>query len=96
MATKRNKKYALVYQAGIANVFRVNCFNQANYGRNATRILQLDFHTCEMFCTGLMEAGAKVARFYCNQAGDITNSRWDTTEENAPFTEAMHFKPNVI
>jgi len=81
----------LVYQAGIANVFEVDCFNLNTTGRNAKRILQADFRTCESFARGLAHAGFKVASVYCNQAGDITHSLWAENLEDAPFSH--QFRP---
>lgn len=80
----------LVYQAGIANVFEVESFNMANYGRDARRILQADFRTCENFARGLAYAGWKVASAHCNQAGDITNAQWSEDLETAPFSDRFN------
>ena len=51
----------LVYQAGIANVFSVTCFNASPFGRDAKRLIQSDFRTCESFALGLASAGVHVA-----------------------------------
>lgn len=87
----------LVYQAGIANVFAVESFNQSDYGRDARRLLQGDFRACENFARGLSAAGVAVTTMHCNQAGDITNAHWSTDLDAAPFSESFHkvFSPGV-
>ena len=84
-------KYAvLVYQGAFANVFEVDCLNACDFGRNAKRILQHDFRTCETFCLGLGHAGWKVASAWCNQAGEIANSKWNFHDiADAPFSDKM-------
>ena len=94
--TKRAKqpkvrKAVLVYQAGLANVFAVDCFNMVEYGRNARRLMQHAFSPCENFARGLAAAGVLVATAHCNQAGDITNARWSEDLDSAPFSR--HFQP---
>ena len=83
-------KAVLVYQAGLANVFAVDCFNMAHYGRDAKRLVQGTFGQCEQFARGLAAAGCKVASAHCNQAGDISASTWSINLDDAPFREAMH------
>lgn len=92
MTNKRKKvtKAVLVYQAGIANVFSVSSFNMSDFGRDARRLLQADFHSCECFARGLVAAGALVASAQCNQAGDISHSRWSEDLDSAPFSESFH------
>jgi hypothetical protein len=85
------KKYALVYQGGIANVFEVETLNLASSGRNAKRIMQSDFRTCETFCRGLAYAGEIIHSAYCNEAGDIKNRPWKAELEDAPFS--VEFNP---
>lgn len=87
----KRKRYVLVYQAGIANVFEVTAFNLSDYGRDAKRIMQADFRTCETFCRGLVQAGAIVKTAGCNQAGDIVNSHWTEDLDSLPFSD--HFNP---
>lgn len=81
----------LVYQAGLANVFRVDCFNLASFGRNAVRLMQSDFRTCESFARGMGEAGAIVRSAHCNKAGDIADSTWSENLDSAPFGDK--FRP---
>ncbi len=83
------ERAVLVYQAGIANVFQVDCLNMANYGRNAKRLMQGDFRTCESFARGLVAAGVTVASAGCNQAGDIVDAKWDS-EDLGPFRDQAH------
>lgn len=82
-------KVVLVYQAGIANVFQVECFNMNPFGRNAKRLLQSDFHSCEMFCEGLKVAGISIASAHCNMAGDIIEQPWSVNMETALWRESM-------
>lgn len=85
------KSFALVYQAGIANVFEVDCLNTATFGREAKRLMQGDFKTCEAFAFGLAVAGHIVHTCACNMAGDITNQPWTFDLESAPFSDK--FRP---
>lgn len=80
-------RYMLVYQAGIANVFFVRAFNLADYGRDARRVLQSDFRTCEAFANGLVEAGATVKVAACNRAGDIARETWTEDLDAQPFSD---------
>jgi hypothetical protein len=84
------KKAMLVYQGGIANVFEVECFNLAPFGRDARRLLQSDFKTCEFLARGMGLAGAVVRTAYCNQAGDIKDAVWSEDRESQPFSEMLH------
>jgi hypothetical protein len=84
-------KVMLVYQAGIANVFEVECFNLDPLGRNARRLKQADFRSCENFARGLMAAGVTVRVVACNRAGDIVNAHWTSRLEEQPFSD--HFAP---
>ena len=70
-------KYAmLVYQAGLANVFEVASLNLADYGRDALRLRQGDFRSCENFANGLGCAGVVVRSAHCNRAGDVARAPW--------------------
>lgn len=81
------KRFMLVYQEGIANVFEVDCFNLSDFGRNAKRLMQGDFKQCENFAKGLAYGGNRVHVAHCNQAGDIANSTWSADLDNAPFCD---------
>jgi hypothetical protein len=87
MASPRLKYAFLVYQCGIANVFAVRCLNLSDYGRNARRLIQADFRSCETFAAGLAAAGAVVRSAVCNQAGDIVAATWSEDMESAPFSD---------
>jgi hypothetical protein len=92
MPMKHNPARAvLVYQAGIANVFTVDSFNMQPFGRNARRLIQSDFRTCESFARGMSAAGCKVASAHCNMAGDIVDQLWSTLLDAAPFSD--QFRP---
>lgn len=71
----------LVYQGGIANVFN-----------ERKRVLQSGFRTCEEFCRGAEYAGAEIRAVCCNKAGDIADLAWDTSPENAPFSDQFNGK----
>jgi hypothetical protein len=65
-------RYDLVYQCGIANVFRVNVpFPGQAQTPTYTRIMQHAYEPCERFCAGLIEAGAEVAVWHSDSAGDV-------------------------
>jgi len=96
------KRAVLVYQAGIANVFEVDCFNMASFGRNAKRIMQADFRSCENFARGLAYVGYRIASAVCTQAGDIIDSIWSDDLDDASFSDKfcpvwnrVNFKTNV-
>ena len=80
-------KAVLVYQAGIANVFRVTSFNMSNYGRDAARLVQADFRTCENIARGLQMAGVTVRVASCNRAGDIAEAQWTSGLDDCPFRD---------
>ena len=79
----------LVYQGGLANVFAVESFNLADYGRDAVRVLQHSFRTCEDYCAGLIAAGATVKAAACNMAGDIASQPWTDDLASVPFRDKM-------
>ena len=80
-------KIALVYQAGIANVFEVSAFLTHPIGRETKRIHQASFGDCGTFVKGLLYAGYAVRTYACNQAGDITDSIWSTNLDEQPFSD---------
>lgn len=79
----------LVYQAGLANVFQVDSFNLCDFGREAKRLLQSDFRSCEWFARGLVADGAKVTTVACNMAGDITHQKWNDDLQAQPFSTSF-------
>lgn len=83
------RKFALVYQAGIANVFEVDCFDLQAIG-NAQRINQGTFKTAEAFCRGLAYTKNVIYSFACNKAGDITNEVWSEDLDAAPFSTSFN------
>jgi hypothetical protein len=87
MTELKVERAALVYQGGIANVFAVDVFTLEVPLRNARRIMQYDFRTCEAFAMGLRAAGAKLLVAHCNEAGDIVERPWSAELEDAPFSE---------
>jgi hypothetical protein len=68
-----SQTYALVYQAGIANVFRLRTAGEAEVRE---RVRQDAYAPCEAFCAGLLEAGQTVLVFHSDHAGDVTNAEW--------------------
>jgi hypothetical protein len=79
------KRAMLVYQAGIANVFEVDCFNLNPTGRVAKRLKQGDFRGCENFARGLRAAGVIVTTAHCNMPGDVADQLWSDDLSAAPF-----------
>lgn len=75
------KRFALVYQAGIANVFELT-------EDTVSRILQHAFAACEWFCHGLIAAGETVEVYSCNRAGDIAAADWTRGLSDCPFRDA--------
>lgn len=80
----------LCYQNGIANVFAVKCFNMAPYGRDAIRLSQGAFTTCESIARGMSLAGTLVASAHCKQAGDIINAIWSDDIDAMVFRDAAN------
>lgn len=85
------KRAFLVYQAGIANVFEVDCHNLSNFGRNARRLYQGDFRGAENFARGMGAAGTIVQTAACNMAGDISTFEWSDDLDAQPFSDS--FRP---
>lgn len=83
-------RFMLVYQAGIANLFKVDCFNLSDFGRNAQRIFQGDFRTAQYMAHGAGLAGAVVMTAACNMAGDIAKAQWTDDLESQPFSKEFH------
>ena len=84
------RRIVLLYQAGIANVYEVKSFNLSDYGREAKRLLQSDFYTCETIARGMAAMGAVVVSAHCNRAGDVTHAKWSEDLSAAPFYASMH------
>ena len=84
-------KAVLVYQAGIANVFQVDCFNLSPFGRKAKRLYQGDFRTAEAIAQGIALAGGTVGTVACNMAGDISEQTWSDNLTEQPFSD--QFRP---
>ena len=87
------KVYALVYQAGIANVFEIRTANYGTFGREAKRLLQADFRACEIFMRGILAGNDRALAITaaCNMAGDIVNQEWSNDLNAAPFSD--QFRP---
>jgi hypothetical protein len=85
----KRRRFVVVYQGGIANVFEVACFNLAPYGRDAKRIYQGDFHGARHIARGAAAAGATVKVAACNQAGDVANATWTEDLESQPFAKEI-------
>lgn len=59
--------FALIYQCGIANVFRI-----APATGTRRRIRQSDFQTCEIYAAGLRDGrNREIWIGHCDKAGDI-------------------------
>lgn len=85
------KYAALVYQAGIANVFELQAMTLTEPARVAQLLFQSDFRACENFARGLKAAGVQVTTAACNQAGDIKHSTWCADLDEHPFSDK--FRP---
>lgn len=85
--TELSNKFMLVYQNGIANVFRVDKFSRQHEGRNAVRILQTDFMSAQVYCHGVIAGGGEVRVAGLAAAGDISNRTWDSNRDTLPFHE---------
>jgi len=81
------RRFVLVYQAGIANLFEVECFNMASFGRDARRLFQGSFNVAEYLARGIIlgNSDALVFSAYCNKAGDIKDADWETNLPDMPF-----------
>lgn len=82
-------RVVVVYQAGLCNVFSVDCFNMRAWGRKETLLLQGTFAQCEQFARGIAATGVPVASAFCNMAGDISRQNWSDQIEDAPFYDQM-------
>lgn len=85
----RTTYYALVYQSGIANVFKCQIHPRQTNADSSKRqrVLQGDFRQCGNFCFGLAEMGARIVPAWCNQAGDISALLWNFKDfDQAPFS----------
>jgi hypothetical protein len=87
---KKKRKVMLVYQAGIANIFLVDCFNLRPYGRNAKRIYQGSFLGAQYITYGMGLMGAVVRTAACNRAGDIGESVWTEDLSSQPFSDKLY------
>ena len=96
--------FILVYQAGIANLFRVPNSNVlAGYDRLALsaaqralavldtqRVYQGDYRTAEAMARGMVLCGADVRIASCNRAGDIAGAPWIKGLGDCPFRDAAN------
>jgi hypothetical protein len=62
-------KIHLVYQSGIANVFKIE------EGKRV-RLLQHAYGPCEDFCRGAKEMGATIKVWHADMAGDAASAQW--------------------
>lgn len=65
------RRFALVYQCGIANVFE--CLPE---GRK--RVYQGSYQQGEDICRGILLAGVSVHVYHCDLAGDCDLQPWQT------------------
>lgn len=80
--------FALVYQAGIANIFRIAKLSPYAESRKAERIKQGCFDECFNVAVGLGIGGHKVRTFSCNVAGDCAGGSWAPGLDDCPFRES--------
>jgi len=84
-------KLALVYQAGIANVFEVERHSTyATRRGKTTRKLQHAFKVCEWYARGARDAGAILRVYSCNVAGDCASVPWTQGTAATPFRDEAH------
>jgi hypothetical protein len=69
-------RIVLVYQCGLANVFRVDRFSRSPDGRNAVRLLQHAFEPCTITAGSMGLAGFRVRTAHCDETGDIAARPW--------------------
>lgn len=74
--TIETPKFVLVYQRGIANVFRVDSLNLTPYGRQAIRAFQGSYERAEAVALGLKIAGCTVGTCHCDLPGDVVDAKW--------------------
>ncbi len=78
---------ALLYQAGIANVFELESIDTRLATRKVKRLMQADFRSCEMYARGLKDAGVAVTTMHVNVAGDAAQAEWSGDLDTAPFCD---------
>lgn len=83
----KSRKFMLVYQAGLANVFCVESFTLKPEGRNALRILQTDFSSAQVFCHGVTAGGGEIRVAGLNEAGNIADRVWTADRDSLPFRD---------
>lgn len=89
MITKEHDSYALVYQGGLANVFRIVYDKEKSYRH---RLFQGTFSEAEHFARGIRAAGGFVKVYACNRTGDIRNLPWSTGDLDAPFKKERAYR----
>lgn len=82
-----SKKFILVYQAGIANLFEVDGFEPYPESRINQRVYQGDFRTAEAMARGMLMAGTSVRVASCNYAGDCSMIKWTPGVGACPFRD---------
>ena len=77
--------FDLVYQSGIANVFR------DHDDAPSARVMQGTFNACEYFARGALAAGATLDVWNVNAAGDIAACRDEWRRgTGGPFASEQH------
>lgn len=67
------KQFALVYQCGIANVFRIDMPETSEQAQSPkyVRVVQGAYSQAEQYCRGAIGAGADVLVYHSDVAGDV-------------------------
>lgn len=87
VTTRQSRNIALVYQAGIANVFEIS----GDYATGERhRILQHAFIPCEWYAQGLRDNGNNLKVYSCNRAGDIKDAPWVEGMDDCPFRDSAN------
>lgn len=74
--------FHLVYQGGIANLFR-------DTDGRPRRIIQTDYRTAEATARGILLAGGEVEIWHANVAGDCSLFEWERGT-GGPFADEQH------
>lgn len=81
------QKFWLIYQYGIANLYRVKDFVPERASREAQRVYQGDFQTAEAMARGAGLAGAIIRSGCCMSAGDASLMNWHLNPAENPFRD---------
>jgi len=87
--------FILVYQPGIANLFRLPPLDTHTDGANEC-MYEGDFRTAEAMTSPAILACAEVRVASCNRAGDIAELVWAQGLSDAPFRDQASAPPPLV